>query len=543
MHYHYIEKRFRTHTMKKIIITSLLFLFLTNNSSAQQNPDQNKLLEVFNYINYLYVDNVNTKEITESAIVAALEKLDPHSTYISKEDVDDANQSINGNFVGVGIRFQLLKDTLHVVATISGGPSEKVGLMAGDKIIIINGEKIANVRLKNSQVREKLMGELGSKVRIEVLRGKESTPIPFTITRDKIAVNSVDCHYMVTPETGYIKLNSFSHTTTDEITKSLKELVGKGMKNLILDLQDNGGGLMYAAKTVCDEFLSGEKMVVYSEGKHQPRQDLITDTKGNWEKGKFIVLVNENSASASEIVSGAIQDWDRGLIVGRRTFGKGLVQRPIDLSDGSQMRLTIARYYTPTGRNIQKSYGANKDDYHNDVIKRLKHGELTVQDSIKFPDSLKHLTLIKKRTVYGGGGIMPDVFVPLDTTEYTDYFRSILNLGIFNSFGLTYVNQNRESLKKEYQTFSNYTKKFMCDDQFMTSFFNYIKKEHASLIFNEKEYKISENLIKTMIKSLIAQDLWGSNEFYIILNTKNSSLNAALEVLNKNTYEKLGLTK
>jgi carboxyl-terminal processing protease len=523
---------------------SLFFIGSTISVFGQINngPSQiKKLDEVYTYIHHLYVDDVKSNEITEAAITAALEKLDPHSTYISKADVDDANQSINGNFVGVGIRFQLLKDTLMVVATIPGGPSEKIGLRAGDKIIKVDGVPVANVKLKNSQVREKLMGELGSKVRVEVLRKNEKNLLSFVITRDKIPLNSVDCHYMITPETGYLKLNSFSHTTTDEIRASLKDLVSKGMKNLILDLQDNGGGVMFAAKTVCDEFLSDDKLVVYSEGKRQPRQDLICDTKGNFEKGKLIVLVNENSASASEIVSGAIQDWDRGLIIGRRTFGKGLVQRPIGLSDGSEIRLTIARYFTPSGRNIQKPYEANSEEYHKDFIRRLSHGELTIQDSIKFPDSLKYQTKIKKRIVYGGGGIMPDIFVPLDTAEFTPYFRSLLSAGIFNSFCLTYVDKNRDVLKNTYPTFESFNANFNCDAKLMSEFFTYITKEQPDLKFDEKDFKTSEKSFHLFIKSLIAQDAWGTTEFYKIYNSRNAILNTALETLKKGKYEKFGL--
>ena len=523
---------------------TITFLFFSVFSFSQKNDllkDAKKIEEIYNYINYMYVDDVNSKEVTEAAIVAALEKLDPHSVYISKEDVDDANQQINGSFFGVGIRFQLLKDTLIVVATIPGGPSEKVGLRAGDKILKVGSDVVANVKLKNSQVREKLMGDLGTKVTVEVLRKGEPNLLKFEITRDKIPMHSVDCHYMITPETGYLKLNSFSHTTTDEIKASLAELTKKGMKNLILDLQDNGGGLMYAAKTVSDEFLSKDKLVVYSQGKHQPRQDMNCDTKGAFEKGKLIVLVNENSASASEIVSGAIQDWDRGLIVGRRTFGKGLVQRPIDLSDGSQIRLTIARYYTPVGRNIQKPYEGNSEEYHNDVLKRLKHGELMNQDSIKFPDSLKYKTLIKNRTVYGGGGIMPDVFVPLDTNEFTKYFRSILGTGAFNTFSLTYVNKNREKLNADFPNFETYLSKFNCEKVFMDDFFNYLSKEQPTLKLEEKDYPESEKLVKLFLKAMIAQDLWGTTEFYRIYNERNAILQAALKTLKNGSFEKAGL--
>lgn len=532
--------------MKYIFTISFTFLVFLNFFSQKTTSQQNeirKIDEVFRHVFNSYVDDVNAKELAETAIVSALEKLDPHSAFIPKEEVDDANQMINGNFVGVGIRFQILKDTLIVVATIPGGPSEKVGLQAGDKIIQVNNEIIANVKLKNSQVREKLMGELGSKVSVIVLRKNEKNKLQFTITRGKIPLHSVDCHYMLTPEVGYIKLNSFSQTTTDEIKTSLENLVKQGMKSLILDLQDNGGGLMYAAKTVSDEFLEDGKLIVYSEGKNQPRQDLLSDTRGTWEKGKLVILVNENSASASEIVSGAIQDWDRGLIVGRRTYGKGLVQRPINLLDGSQLRLTIAKYYTPSGRNIQKPYNGNIKDYQSDVIERYKHGELSNQDSIKFPDSLIYQTRNKKRIVYGGGGIMPDIFVPIDTSDYTTYFRKVLGSGLFNSFALTFVNQHRDSLLHEYSTFNEFRTKFNCDEKFMTNFLKYIQTENPEIEMMEEDFKKSISFFQLFLKSLVAQDLWGSNEFYQIYNERNTILRAALDTLNGKTYTKFGLTK
>jgi len=531
--------------MNKLILVSFLFssLFLkAQNQDVRQSS--RKIEEVLTYINHLYVDDVNNNKLTEAAITATLEKLDPHSSYISKEDVDDANQTINGNFVGVGIRFQLLKDTLIVVGTVPGGPSEKIGIRAGDKIIKVEGISIANVKLKNSQVREKLMGELGSKVKVEILRKGELNSLLFTITRDKIPLNSVDCHYMLTPTTGYIKLNSFSHTSTDEIKASLKSLNEQGMKNLILDLQDNGGGVMQAAKNISDEFLSNNKLVVFSEGKHQPRQDMVCDTKGQFEKGKLVVLVNENSASASEIVSGAIQDWDRGLIIGRRTYGKGLVQRPITLSDGSEMRLTIARYFTPSGRNIQKPYETNSEEYHKDFIKRLAHGELTTQDSIKFPDSLKFQTKVTKRTVYGGGGIMPDIFVPLDTNEFKPFFRKVLNAGVFNSFSLTYVYNNRTNLKLKYTNFNSFNKDFLCDENLMNEFLNFIKKEQQDMKFEDKEFKENEEIFKLFIKSLIAQNVWGTTEFYKIYNKRNAILNVAIDTIeNTKKFDKFNIEK
>ena len=530
-----------TRIFSTLLISSICFVGLSQKSPSKISNSQ-KFDEVLMYVNKIYVDTVNENQLTEAAIVAMLEKLDPHSVYISKEEVDGANQQIDGSFVGVGIRFQILKDTLMVVATIPGGPSEKLGILPGDKIIRVEGKNLAGIGLKSNQVRDHLMGELGSKVKIEILRKNSKKNLNYVVTRDRIPVNSVDCYYMVTPEIGYIKLNSFSRSTVDEIHKGINNLKMKGMKNLIFDLQGNGGGLLYAAQKVADEFLSKDKLIVYSEGRSQPRSDLKAGEIGLWEDGKLILLTDEHSASASEIVSGAIQDWDRGLIVGRRTFGKGLVQRPIDLTDGSQIRLTIARYYTPAGRFIQKSY-KDLEAYEKDLTQRYLNGEFQHADSIHLVDSIKHETLVTKRTVYNGGGIMPDIFVPLDTSEITDYFRDVIQGGHVNSFALTYTNENREQLFKKYPSFAQYKKDFNCDQKFMDDFFAYVKKEDAKLEFNKDEYKISEKLIKLRLKSLLAQDLWGYNEFFEIYNDSNEALQKAVQVLQKNEYEKMNLAK
>lgn len=530
--------------IRSILIT--LTLSLSFVGISQVNPEKisttQKFDEIMTYINKMYVDSVNQDELTDAAIVAMLEKLDPHSIYISKEEVDGANQQIEGSFVGIGIRFQILKDTLMVVATIPGGPSEKLGIMAGDKIVRVEGKNVAGVGLKTSQVREHLMGELGTKVKVEIVRRNAKKNLDYIITRDRIPVNSVDCYYMVTPEIGYIKLNSFSRSTVEEMDKGIKELKAQGMKHLIFDLQGNGGGLLGAAQKVADEFLSKDKLIVYSEGRAQPRYDLKGGELGQWEKGRLILLTDEHSASASEIVSGAIQDWDRGLIVGRRTFGKGLVQRPIDLTDGSQIRLTIARYYTPAGRFIQKSY-EDMEAYDKDLNQRYLNGEFQHADSIHLPDSLKAQTLITKRTVYNGGGIMPDIFVPLDTVEITEYFRAIIRGGHVNNYCLTYANDHRDEIFKTYPTFQDYKNGFDCNQKFMDDFFAYVKKEQKDLEFNEKEYKISERLIKLRLKSLLAQDLWGYNEFYQIYNETNDALKKAINVLETNEYDNMNLEK
>lgn len=523
-----------------LLVASSMSFFATSQKlpPPQSSPSNGQRLdEIFMYVNKLYVDPVNDKKLMDAAIIGMLEKLDPHTTYIPKEDVEQANVAIDGSFVGIGVRFQILKDTLMVVETIAGGPSEKLGIRAGDKIVSIDGNNVAGIGLKNNQVREKLLGELGTKVRVDILRRAVKKPINYVITRDKVPVNSVDCAYMVSPTIGYLKLNSFSRTSHDEIRKGISKLKAEGMESLIFDLQSNGGGLLYAAQQIADEFLSDNKLIVYSEGRAQPRQELTAGRTGLWEKGKIIVLIDDNSASASEILSGAIQDWDRGLVVGRRSYGKGLVQRPIDLSDGAQMRLTIARYFTPTGRFIQRPYD-DFSNYKNEYMRRFMHGEFTHLDSIKLPDSLKFETRITKRPVYGGGGIMPDFFVSMDTSEISPLFRTIVQSGAFNSFPLTYVDKNRDAMNKQYESIDQFIANFQTDKKLMDEFFEYVKKENKEFEFNESDYKISENLIKLRLKATIANDLFGIEAFYKIYNKQNEILQKAIQLLESNEYDK-----
>ena len=495
--------------------------------------------EIIQHIERNYVDPVNAKKITETAIVAMLEELDPHSTYIPAEEAQEAQSQINGSFVGIGIRFQIVKDTLMVVATIPGGPSDKLGLLAGDQIVAVDGSSIAGIGLKNNEVRTKLMGELGSKVQVKVLR-KKHDELSFNITRDKIPIFSVDAAYMIDKEIGYIKLNSFSRTTVEEIQTALKDLKSKGMKNLIFDLQGNGGGLLDAARGVADEFISGNKLLVYSIGRAQPRSNLTASKKGLWEEGGLIVLTDEYTASASEIVSGAIQDWDRGLVVGRRTFGKGLVQRPTPLADGSELRLTIARYFTPTGRFIQKPY-QDVETYRKDLTQRYLNGEFQHADSIKLPDSLKFYTLSKNRLVYGGGGIMPDVFVALDTTDITDYYSNLIRGGHVNSYSLEFVNANREQLRKKYPDIKKFIADFTMDQVRMDDFFAYISKEDPKLTFDQQAYEVSGKAIRIRIKSNIAQDLFGYSESYQIFNELNEVVQNATSLFKDKAYNAFDL--
>ena len=514
--------------------------FILNAQYDPQNVSTSyKFQEIIQHIERNYVDPVNAKKLTETAIVAMLEELDPHSTYIPTEEAQEAQSQINGSFVGIGIRFQIVKDTLMVVATIPGGPSEKLGLLAGDQIVAVDGNSIAGIGLKNNEVRTKLMGELGSKVQVKVLR-KKHDELSFNITRDKIPIFSVDAAYMIDKEIGYIKLNSFSRTTVEEIQTALKDLKSKGMKNLIFDLQGNGGGLLDAARGVADEFISGNKLLVYSIGRAQPRSNLTASKKGLWEEGGLIVLTDEYTASASEIVSGAIQDWDRGLVVGRRTFGKGLVQRPTPLADGSELRLTIARYFTPTGRFIQKPY-QDVETYRKDLTQRYLNGEFQHADSIKLPDSLKFYTLSKNRLVYGGGGIMPDVFVALDTTDITDYYSNLIRGGHVNSYSLEFVNTNREQLRKKYPDIKKFIADFTMDQVRMDDFFAYVSKEDPKLTFDQQAYELSGKAIRIRIKSNIAQDLFGYSESYQIFNELNEVVQKATSLFKDNAYHAFDL--
>lgn len=521
-------------------------MLLSSLTVFSQNNEKDSLLQKFEelitYIDRLYVDDVDKTKIVDKAIVSMLEELDPHSTYIPSDEVERSNERILGSFVGIGIRFQILKDTLMVVHPTPGGPSQKLGILPGDQIIKIDEEGVAGIGLKNSGVKERLLGDRGTKVTVSVKRKGEKKLIDFVITRDKIPIHSVVSNYMIDDETGYIKLTSFSRTSYKEVTDAINSLKKKGMKNLVLDLQNNGGGLLWSAKQISDEFLSGDKLIVYSEGRSQPRRTMSAGddgaSAGSWEKGKLIVLTNEHTASASEIVSGAIQDWDRGLIVGRRTFGKGLVQRPIDLSDGSQVRLTIARYYTPSGRFIQKSY-EDKDAYENDYVNRYKRGELSFKDSIDLPDSLLHHTLITKREVYGGGGIMPDVFVPIDTIGVTDLYKAISRSGLIGKFTLAYTNDNREDLNKNYSNFKKFKENFNADGKFFDEFMDKVKAD--SIEITDADMKESKDLIQLRLKAGIAQNLFSDDKFYEIMNVENAALREAIKVLKEKKYDEVKL--
>jgi carboxyl-terminal processing protease len=525
---------------------AILGLVLTANAAVAQVPNPQATTEKFatllNYIQHMYVDSVNAEKLTEKAIVSLLEDLDPHSVYLSKEELQEANEPLNGSFDGIGVQFNILHDTIVIVEPIQGGPSEKLGIQSGDKIVKIEEETVAGVGIKNNDVFKRLRGPKGTQVGISIKRGGVKDLIVYKITRDKIPIYSMDAAYMVTPTIGYVKISRFAKTTMEELHKALVDLKGEGMKDLILDLQDNGGGFLNSAIEMADEFLSGDKLIVFTQGRAFPKEEFHANprTTGAFEKGRLILLTDESSASASEIVSGAIQDWDRGLIIGRRSFGKGLVQRPVPLPDGSAVRLTVQKYYTPSGRCIQKSYEHGVEEYRDDFEQRYKSGELFSRDSIKLADSLKYYTNIKKRVVYGGGGIMPDIFVPLDTTQGSKYYSDLLRVGVTNEWALDYVNKNRSQLLAQYPDVKKFATEFTIPESGIQEI---IKNAAAQKVeFNEKQFKTSERVIRTQLKALVARNLYENEAFFIVINDLNPSLKKAVEVLQDGTFDKMKLT-
>ena len=508
----------------------------------QKEDPLQSYIDMFEHINKIAPDSMDRVAMVETGIRHMLYELDPHTVYIPSKEFEQMNAPLKGNFEGIGIRFQILKDTLLVVNTIPGGPSEQVGLRAGDRIIFVDDENIAGVGLKNSGVRDRLLGDKGTVVNVKVKRKGEMSFLDFDITRDKIPINSLDAAYMATPEIGYIKLNNFSSTTMREFREAMETLKQKGMTKLILDLQGNGGGYMGTAIDLADQFLSDNKMVVYTQGSKSPKSEFKSTADGDFEKGELVVLIDEGSASASEIVTGAVQDWDRGLVIGRRSFGKGLVQQQLQLPDNSAIRLTIKRYYTPSGRSIQKPYDDGLEAYQLEKYKRYENGELMNADKIEFPDSLKYSTRITKRTVYGGGGIMPDVFVPLDTSGTSSYFSALIRKGHLNNFVLEYINSNREELLETYPDFETYKANFdPLADGTVKKLTAYAEKEGLEL--NKADFEVSRTVIGTRLKASIASNLWDFSKFYEVINTLNPSLEQAIEILENGSYHKMKLAQ
>jgi len=505
---------------------------------AALSPDEEKQIQEIRKvqiaqmaISQLYVDTVNTHKLAEDAIRGMLKELDPHSSYSTPKEVKQLTEPLQGNFEGIGVQFNMIDDTLMVIQPTLGGPSEKVGIVAGDRIVSVNDTAIAGVKMARDKIVSKLRGPKGTKVRLGVVRRGVSDKIFFDVVRDKIPVNTVVAACMIRPGIGLIRLDSFGATSHDELTAAADSLEKLGMKKLILDLQQNGGGLLKAAVDISNEFLNDGDMIVYTEGRTTPRFDYKANGKGKMRKMPVVVLIDEFSASASEIVTGALQDHDRAMVVGRRSFGKGLVQRPIELPDGSMIRLTVAHYYTPVGRCIQKPYkkGALKE-YEMDFENRLKHGELTNPDSIHFADSLKYYTLKKHRTVYGGGGIMPDHFIPLDTTQYTRFHRQLAAKNIIIQQVLKYIDQNRTQLKQDYPTFDSFRSRFNVPDEIINRMVADAEKQKVKPK-DDAELAQTQPRLRLQTKALIARDLWGMTEYFQIMNEENEAIKKALTIL------------
>lgn len=533
-----LYKTDRTHAFLYGMTWVILFLLLLFPQAikAQQlnfgyNSPMRKMVLAEMAITNLYVDSVDEKKLAEDGIRGMIEQLDPHSSYSTAKETKEMNEPLQGSFEGIGVQFNMVKDTLLVIQPVVNGPSERVGILAGDRIVSVNDTAIAGVKMSKEDIMKRLRGAKGSKVRLGIVRRGIAGILKFTVVRDKIPVKTLDAAYMIRPHVGYIRIGSFGVTTYNEFMKAVETLKASGMKDLILDLQENGGGYLMAAVQIANEFLHNSDLIVYTQGRKVPRQDYCADGSGRLLDGKVFVLINEYTASAAEIVTGAIQDQDRGTVVGRRSFGKGLVQRPIDLPDGSMIRLTIAHYFTPSGRCIQKPYKkGDAIDYAMDIEKRFEHGELYSADSIHFADSLKYYTLRKHRVVYGGGGIMPDVFVPLDTTQYTKFLRQMAARSYIINANLKYIDVNRKQLKKQFATFNDFNARFEVPQSLIDDVVQAAEKDKIKPK-NQQELQATLPQLRRQLKALIARDLWDMSEYFQVINETNPIVVKAVGLL------------
>jgi len=555
-----------------VLFISGVFLFSSSSLTAQERTisDEAKLKfdDVLSLVKTRYVDTVDFNVLVEDAIKGMMKDLDPHSEYYTAEEYEKMNEPLQGNFEGIGVQFNITRDTIVVQSPISGGPSEKLGIRSGDKIVKIEGKSVAGIKITNNDVIKKLRGDKGTTVNVSIYRRGVKDLIEYAIVRDKIPIFSVDASYMLTPEIGYIKVNRFAETTMDEFRAGLDKLKAKNLKHLVLDLRGNSGGYLKTAIELSDEFLKDREMIVYTEGASSPKRDYIATTRGAFEQGKLVVLIDEGSASASEIVSGAVQDWDRGLIIGRRSFGKGLVQGPFRLRDNSWLKITTARYYTPTGRCIQRPYDEGIDEYRKEDERRVESGELFHQDSIKLADSLKYYTP-NNRVVYGGGGIMPDIFMPLDTSENSRYLTEIYAQGILNDFVNEYVDGKRQEFASLYPDFEAFDKKFTVDQKLFDEFLAYADKNIAEKSkadsitvvdedgedvkvpnkkvaddktpeqIKEEGIKTSGAHLKNRIKAYIARTFWQTEAFFRVINQASPEVQKAIKVINDKTFEEM----
>ena len=528
--------------MKKILLAIPLCLALSFTTTAQRSMPQamQKLLNAEYAISTLYVDSVSEDKLVEEAIKGMLESLDPHSSYTDAKETKELEEPLQGEFSGVGIQFNMNQDTLYVIQTVPGGPSERVGVLAGDRIIYVNDSLIAGVKMRNSDIQKRLRGKKGTDVTIKVKRPGVKELITFRITRDNIPLHSIDASYMMDEKTAYLRISRFGAKTHEEMMDALKDLKKKGMTQLIMDLGDNGGGYLNAAIDMCNEFLQRGQLMVYTDGDNNPRNEANANGWGDYKDLHMVVIVNQYSASAAEIFAGAMQDWDRAVVVGRRTFGKGLVQRPFKFDDGSMMRLTVARYYTPSGRCIQKPYDrGNKKAYEQDLLDRADEGEYYNLDSIQITDTVRYKTCLNGRTIYGGGGVLPDVYVPIDTSEYSTYYRDLTAKGIINQYVIRYVDKNRKSISKQFKTVTDFDEGFTVTDEMMRDLIALGEKD--SIKYDEEKYRTSEQLLKTITKGLIARDVYSDPGAYsVVINHRNHDVQAAYEVLNdRERYDRL----
>ena len=524
------------HQMKRILLLISLFACAIAGFSQKNASDMEqvrKLVMAHSAIANLYVDEVDEAKIVEASVKAMLKELDPHSTYLTAKEVEKMNEPLQGNFEGIGVQFNIADDTLFVIQTVSKGPSEKVGILPGDRIVMVNDTAIAGVKMSRDEIMNRLRGPKGSVVKLGVVRRGYNEQLVFHVVRDKIPVHTLDAAYMIAPKVGYIKISSFGATTHEEFIQALNQLKEAKMQHLILDLQGNGGGYLKAAVDMANDFLQEGQQIVYTAGSKSPRSEFNAEGRGQFQEGRLVVLIDEYTASAAEIVTGAVQDWDRGVVVGRRSFGKGLVQRPVPMPDGSMIRLTVARYHTPSGRCIQKPYGEDID-YRKDLTERFNKGEMMHADSIHFPDSLKFQTRVMGRTVYGGGGVMPDYFVPLDTTSYTRYHRELTAKGVIVNTNLIVIDRFRKEYESRYSDFAAYNNKFEVDDTILSILL--AEAEKAGVKYDEALYKASLPLLKVQLKALIARDLWDMTQFFEVYNHTDETVMKGLEIIQSKNF-------
>lgn len=528
--------------MKKYILLALVALMAVSSANAQmrvrmgKNSPIEKLGRAEIAIANLYVDSVDENKLVEDAIRGMLEKLDPHSAYTTAKETQSMNEPLTGSFDGIGVQFNMVDDTLLVIQPITNGPSEKMGIQAGDRIVSVNDTAIAGVKMSREEIMKRLRGPRGTVVKLSIVRRDIKDQLVFNVKRDKIPLTTLDAAYMIRPNIGYIRLGSFGMTSPREVAHAIDSLKKKGMEDLIFDLEDNGGGYLQSAAAIANEFLQKGDLIVYTKGRTAPRQEFSAEGNGKMQKGRIVVLTNEFTASAAEIVSGAIQDQDRGVVVGRRTFGKGLVQRPLTFEDGSEIRLTVAHYFTPSGRCIQKPYKkGNREDYAMDLDNRYKHGEFTNQDSIHLADSLKYYTLRKHRVVYGGGGIMPDYFVPLDTTKYTKLHRQLAAKSIVINYSLKFIDAHRKELKSQYKDFDKFLANYNVPQSLVDDIIKEGEKQKITAK-DEAELIQTKKYLSKQLKALVARDIWDMSQYFQVWNETNEIVQRAVKLLQEEKF-------